>query len=327
MNIDKKYLYIGVLIVGLALVVGPVFGLRMKSEAEKYKRFNSEQEKKNAELAQLVVEMKGTLQKIRKEREQTVADLTQKQKHLLKQFNEAQGEKIKLNEIIQNHQNQAENLQKRIAGLTQSNHDLQQRNQTLVAEVGEVKTHTQELVAGKTQLTDQLRQIESEAQKLAQAKKEREDAVRNQQKLIASLKDEIAAGQVKIAEFAGKTIVRLEEKVLFESSKASMKASGLGVLKKVGEALQKIQGKHVQVQGHTDSRPIRWELQGKYPTNWELSASRASTIVRYLIEEVGADPTRLSAAGYAYFQPVASNDTPEGRQENRRVEFVLLPLR
>ncbi len=74
-------------------------------------------------------------------------------------------------------------------------------------------------------------------------------------------------------------------------------------------------------------RAAEWELQGKYPTNWELSAARAATIVRYLIDEVGIDPARLSAAGYAFHQPLASNDTPEGQQENRRVEFALLPLR
>ncbi len=81
------------------------------------------------------------------------------------------------------------------------------------------------------------------------------------------------------------------------------------------------------MEGHTDSRPLRWEYREKYPTNWELSAARAAIIVRYLIDNVGIDATRLSAVGYGLYQPVASNDSPEGQQANRRVEFTLLPLR
>jgi chemotaxis protein MotB len=144
--------------------------------------------------------------------------------------------------------------------------------------------------------------------------------------LINSLKEEIAAGQVKITQLTGRTAIRLEDKLLFYSGHASIKPSGLAVLNKIGKTLEKIQDRHIQVEGHTDAVPIRWEFKEKYSANWELSTARATTIVRYLIDEVGIKPTRLSAAGYAYYRPVASNDSPEGRQENRRIEFVLLPI-
>jgi chemotaxis protein MotB len=232
--------------------------------------------------------------------------------------------------------------------MSKAHQNLRTRNETLLLDMNESKKQSQELLIGKnqlsgqlelvsakaaklarskSQLSGQLELVSAEAEGLAKAKKDREEALRNQQKLIVSLKNEIDAGQVKIARLAGLTTVRLEDKILFGSSKATIKESGLGVLRKIGEALQQIKEKHIQVQGHTDSRPLRWELQGKYPTNWELSAARAATIVRYLIDEVGIDPARLSAAGYAFHQPLASNDTPEGQQENRRVEFALLPLR
>jgi len=313
MNIDRKILYMALIVIGLALVVGPAFGLRMRSNAVKYKRLNNEKGQKITELEASMGEIKGMLQKVKQERAQTVAQ-----------------------------------QQKRMAELSQAHQDLRKRNETLLLDMNEAEKQTQELLTGKTQLSGQLELISAEAEGLARAKsqlsaqlelisaeaeglakakKDREEALRNQQKLIDSLKKEIDTGQVKIAQLAGLTTVRLEDKVVFDSSKASIKESGLGVLNKVGEALQLIKDKHIQVQGHTDSRPIKSELQGRYPTNWELSAARAATIVRYLIDEVGIDPARLSAAGYGYHQPLASNDTSEGQQENRRVEFVLLPLR
>ncbi len=313
MNIDRKHLYIALIVIGLGLVVGPAFGLRMRSDAVKYEHLNNEKEQKITALEASMGEMKRMLRKVKQGRDQTLAQ-----------------------------------QQKRVAEMSKAHQGLRTRNETLLLDMNEAKKETQELLTGKAQLSGQLElvsaevqdlakakaqlsgQLESisaEAKELAKAKKDREEALRNQQKLIDSLKKEIDTGQVKIARLAGLTTVRLEDKILFDSSRASIKESGLGILKKVGEALQQIKDKHIQVQGHTDSRPIRWELQGRYPTNWELSAARAATIVRYLIDEVGIDPARLSAAGYAYHQPLASNDTSEGQQENRRVEFVLLPLR
>jgi chemotaxis protein MotB len=313
MNIDRKHLYIALIVIGLGLVVGPAFGLRMRSDKVKYMRLNNEKEQKITELEARMEEMKGMHQKVKQERDQTVAQ-----------------------------------QQKRVGEMSKAHQHLRTRNETLLLDMNEAKKQNQELLTGKNQLSGQLELISAEADELAKAKsqlsgrlelisaeaeglakakKDREEALRNQQKLIDSLKNEIDAGQVKIARLAGLTTVRLEDKILFGSSKASIKESGLGVLRKIGEALQQIKDKHIQVQGHTDSRPLRWELQGKYPTNWELSAARAATIVRYLIDEVGIDPARLSAAGYAFYQPLASNDSPEGQRENRRVEFALLPLR
>ena len=77
------------------------------------------------------------------------------------------------------------------------------------------------------------------------------------------------------------------------------------------------------MQGHTDSLAIYGALKARYPTNWELAGARAAGVVRVL-EEAGTDPTRLSAVSMGQYQPIASNDTPEGRAENRRIEIRLL---
>jgi chemotaxis protein MotB len=75
------------------------------------------------------------------------------------------------------------------------------------------------------------------------------------------------------------------------------------------------------VEGHTDSIPIR----GKYEDNWALSTARATAIVRLLTDVNKVDPTRVTASGRSKYEPVDSNDTPEGRQRNRRTEIILAP--
>jgi chemotaxis protein MotB len=93
----------------------------------------------------------------------------------------------------------------------------------------------------------------------------------------------------------------------------------------VGAQLAKIEGKRIQIEGHTDNDPIGGKLMEKFPTNWELSTSRALAVVHFLQSEVGINALRLSGAGYGEYQPTALNDTAEGKAVNRRIEIVLLP--
>lgn len=143
--------------------------------------------------------------------------------------------------------------------------------------------------------------------------------------LVQSLKGEIEAGEVQIRRMKDRLSVNLESKVLFDSGRADLKGSGIEVLRKVGAQLAKIEGKRIQIEGHTDDDPIGGKLKEKYPTNWELSASRALAVVHFLQDEVGMDSQRLSGAGYGEFQPTAENDTVKGKAANRRIEIVLLP--
>jgi chemotaxis protein MotB len=90
--------------------------------------------------------------------------------------------------------------------------------------------------------------------------------------------------------------------------------------------LKDVKDKRIQVEGHTDNVKIFSSGKSMYPTNWELSVARATQVVRYLQEQGGLDPKLLSATGYSEYQPVAPNDTDEGKAKNRRIEIVLLPL-
>ena len=113
--------------------------------------------------------------------------------------------------------------------------------------------------------------------------------------------------------------VKLNDKILFASGSATLGKEGKEALGKVADAFKNLNGKVIRVEGHTDNLPIGTEA---FPTNWELSAGRAIAVVRFL-QERGVDPTKLAAAGYSQFQPVATNETPEGRSLNRRIEIVL----
>ena len=114
----------------------------------------------------------------------------------------------------------------------------------------------------------------------------------------------------------------LTDRVLFDSGQADLKGAGLPLLDEVANLLNVDRRHPIIVEGHTDDIPID---STQFPTNWELSTARATTVVRYLIGR-GVDRQRLGAAGYADLHPVASNATAAGRALNRRVELVLQRL-
>jgi chemotaxis protein MotB len=145
-----------------------------------------------------------------------------------------------------------------------------------------------------------------------------------QDELVSELKEEIAAGQVQVASLRGELRVDMVDAILFDSGQAEIKEEGQAVLRRIAEVLARTD-KQIEIQGHTDDIPIRGQLAERYPTNWELSSARAVGVTRFLQEHAGLTPDQLSAAGYSEYQPRASNETPEGRQKNRRIEIVLAP--
>ncbi|MEN6473133.1 MAG: OmpA family protein [Syntrophaceae bacterium] len=116
------------------------------------------------------------------------------------------------------------------------------------------------------------------------------------------------------------------ESILFESGKAEVKADALEALKKVADVLKSTTNKDIIVAGYTDNVPIKGRLTRTYPTNWELSAARAISVVKILAAD-GVDPKLLNATGYSEYHPVEENDTPEERAKNRRMEIILMPKR
>lgn len=114
-------------------------------------------------------------------------------------------------------------------------------------------------------------------------------------------------------------VLVLEEKVLYETAEARILPTAYPFLDKVGTLLTKIPNL-VKVEGHTDNRPISTE---KFPSNWELSAARASSVIRYLVAEHELDSERFVAVGYGDTRPIVPNTSSENFQKNRRVEIVI----
>jgi chemotaxis protein MotB len=143
--------------------------------------------------------------------------------------------------------------------------------------------------------------------------------------LVSSLNEQIKKQEITIKELEGGISLSLVDRILFKLGEATLTPQGEKVLAKVGEGLKKIQGKMVRVVGHTDTIPIRKEYLEKFPSNWELSAARASTVVRYFQDKSGLDPKGMEAVGRSFYQPAAPNDTEKNKALNRRVEILIAP--
>jgi len=119
------------------------------------------------------------------------------------------------------------------------------------------------------------------------------------------------------------TVIEMEYSVLFKSGQAELSKEGVTVVKKIATAFKKYPGYHMRVEGHTDNMPINSKLKQRYYSNWELSAARAATVVRYMIFAQSVPGKNLSIAGYADHRPIASNDSNDGRAKNRRIRVVI----
>ena len=146
------------------------------------------------------------------------------------------------------------------------------------------------------------------------------DYTKVENKLAKELADLDLADGVSVEETETGALISLKDAVLFDSGGAAINETGVGILAEIGRVLKNVNAP-VCVKGHTDDVPIH---TARYPSNWDLSVSRAVTVVRYFIEEGYGRPERFSAAGYGETHPVVPNDTPEHRAMNRRVEIVLI---
>lgn len=260
------------------------------------------------------------------------SDYLQKQSEadtLQRQLSAMTYENARLKEQIDRLTAEKEKLAAEKNNLTADSNDLDAR---LVAKTEELARTIAETTRAIEELKYKNAELEGDKQMLRESiallKKTKEEEVqtvsRTYEDLLNEMKGEIEQGQIAITELKGKLTVDVVDKILFDSGRAEVKPEGLDVLKRVVEILKTVTDKIIRVEGHTDNVPIAGTLAKRYPTNWELSAARAINITRYL-EKEGLDPALLSAAAFGEYQPVADNETPEGRAKNRRIAIILLP--
>jgi chemotaxis protein MotB len=138
--------------------------------------------------------------------------------------------------------------------------------------------------------------------------------------LTAFLKDKGAEDKVKLEIDPRGLVISLKDTEFFDSGKANVRARSMYLLDNITQAISKYSNS-IRIEGHTDNLPIR---TSQFPSNWELSTARATNIVHYLVDAHAFPPERLSAIGYGEYRPIATNNTEEGRQKNRRVDVVML---
>lgn len=222
-----------------------------------------------------------------------------------------------------------ENLRKK--ELAQAIAELEKAIKDLTAErkrLAEEKGSLQGSLAGLEQaVADRMKEINRLAAEKSQLEQERARLARKSETydaLVAGLQDEMQKKLIEVKQSGQRITVNVSDQVLFDSGKAEVKAAGQASLDKIAKVLAGVQDRRIDIEGHTDNLRITGELARTFPSNWELSATRATNVVRYL-EGKGVDPKRMAAVGKSEFRPVSSNSTAAGRQANRRIEIVLTP--
>jgi chemotaxis protein MotB len=217
---------------------------------------------------------------------------------------------VELETELNKSQTQSVEDSKKMAVLQERNRILLDENRRLIEAVDDLK-------------------LELQQEKLAVQKKEREisELDKTRKEIESDLKEQIEQKDIKLEEIEGKLKVTFVDKILFDSGSVNIKPKGKKVLLKLTDSFRADKDQNIVVEGHTDDVQIGSALLGRFPTNWELSAARATAVTRFLQEEGNIEPERLTASGFSFYRPVADNETEEGRKQNRRIEIILLPKR
>lgn len=306
----KNPFYLGSAVLAAAVLAG---GCVSKTTYEKL------QADKNQEIAQLQSDREA-LERQRAQLQQQSAELQQQIETLESQRATAELQRAAL-------ERESVALQTRVGLLGQERSALEKQKLALERDKAALEREKVSLEQQKAALEQQQATLRQQVDALEQQKTQLLAASQQTQSqydaLVRNLKDEVQQGQLQVRRYKDMLTVDVAEQLFFDSGQASLKDSGKAVLKKVGDTLKAYDDKVIRIIGHTDNVPIAKSLQKVFPSNWELSAARATTVVRYL-QEIGIPPERLVAAGRAEYAPVASNDTPDGRKKNRRIEITLM---
>ncbi|MDD5692411.1 MAG: OmpA family protein [Candidatus Omnitrophica bacterium] len=163
----------------------------------------------------------------------------------------------------------------------------------------------------------------SDAQKIEELSSQLDELSRSKSMLEQKLSQEISDKQVKLQMMEKGLVITVVGDLLFDSGKAKIRPEAYPLLNKVSAVLKENMAQfNIGIEGHTDNVPIK---RSGWKSNWELSTARALSVLHYLEKDEGISPERLSAIGYGEYRPVASNDSRDGRKQNRRVEIVILP--
>lgn len=176
-----------------------------------------------------------------------------------------------------------------------------------------------ELLTKKMQELDERERTINQLQDLINAQNEKV------QSILQSVKDALmgfSSDELSVREENGKIYVAMSDKLLFQSGSATVDKRGKEALAKLAEVLNKQKDMDVNIEGHTDTKPIH---TARFEDNWDLSVIRATSVVRILTKDYGVSPMQIVPSGRGEFMPVADNETADGRSKNRRTEIIIAP--
>jgi chemotaxis protein MotB len=189
------------------------------------------------------------------------------------------------------------------------------------AEIAKLQDQMADVLKARTKMKDSIEQMQAALKEMADRKREAETRVAEFHQLLDRFKPLIDTGKLRVRMADGRMVIRLATDVLFQSGRADLSEDGTAAIAEVTQTLVAIPGRRYQIEGHTDNMPIATK---QFPSNWELAAARAITVAKTMIG-AGLPALNVSAASYGEYKPVATNETTEGRTQNRRIEIVVVP--
>lgn len=218
-------------------------------------------------------------------------------------------------------QSRADRLAERVQRLEAANQSLSAERVELIDAQEDLRQALEELHAVREERDALEARLARREEELAAQKREVSSLQGTYDALVSDLQSEVASGRIEIEQLREGIRVNLAQEILFPLGSAELGSAGREVLTRVARRLAEVPDP-VEVQGHTDDLPVR--EGARFASNWELGGARAARVVR-LLAASGVERGRLRAVSFADTRPVASNETPEGRARNRRIEIRLLP--
>ena len=210
----------------------------------------------------------------------------------------------------------------------------QDARESLNTDCDAIKDQNQTLTSVNDQLTEDARVMSENYQKCKSSLEKNKSLVflqrqvielldDNKKTIVSSLEDQIAAQGIEIVESDDAVRMVLVDRIIYEPGSLEISREGKKLLLALAGTIKKDPSRRIVVEGHTDNLPLSGALRKTYPTNWELSAARAAAVARFLQQEGGLDPKQLSIRAFSSSRPIATNETEEGRRQNRRIEIIL----
>ena len=281
----------------------------LENKYAELKKENRQLSDDNASLTESLNKSQNDLAKLQKEYDEAVAQ----RDHLQRDYDAT---KTSLDNLKASYDALEKNSSSAIAENSKKNREL----------LAQLEAKEQALAAENARLENLKKELESRSQRVAELEK----VIAAKDAAMSKLKDAISKALTNfegkgltVEQRNGKVYVSMENKLLFESGSWAVGTNGREAVKQLGSVLAENPDISILIEGHTDNVP--YTGTGQLTGNWDLSTKRATAIVNILRENPAIHPDNLTAAGRGEYAPVASNDTPEGRAKNRRIEVILTP--